>query len=114
MKDFLGKELELGDLVVTTRPNYRDFVKAKIIAFTPKKVRVEYNDYAGRPDTYLSEPNFLILYQKKEWPDVCHESHARVRSSDSSSYDMVCEDCGATDYGAGSWGTLCKPCAGAH
>lgn len=113
MKDFLGKELELGDLVVTTRPNYRDFVKAKIIAFTPKKVRVEYNDYYGRPETYLSEPNFLILYQKYEWPDVRHESHKHVRSSiDSSFYDMICEDCGATDYGSGSWGSLRKPCKG--
>lgn len=112
MKDFLGKELELGDLVVVTEPNYRNFVRAKIIAFTPKKVRVEYRSYLGKNDTYLSDPDFLILYEKYKWPDVCHESHKHVRSSDSSYYDMVCDDCGATDYGSGAWGILRKPCKG--
>ena len=114
MKDFLGKELELGDLVVTTRPNYREFVKAKIIAFTPKKVRVEYTTYSGRADTYLSEPNFLVLYQKCEWPDKIHESHKAVRSSDASTFDFICDDCGATDDVTGGWGTLRKPCKGAR
>ena len=113
MKDFLGKELELGDMVVVTEPNYRNFVKAKIIAFTPKKVRVEYTLYDGRSYEYLSDPDFLVLYEKFQWPDACHESHKNVRSSDSSMYDMVCEDCGVTDYGSGSWGSLRKPCKGA-
>lgn len=112
MEDFLGKELELGDMVVTTRPNYRDFVKAKIIAFTPKKVRVEYKNYSGHIDTYLSEPNFLVLYEKFQWPDVRHESHKNVRSSDASTFDFICDDCGATDRVPGTWGTLRKPCKG--
>jgi len=49
---------------------------------------------------------------KQAWPDLCHETHKSVRFSDSSSYDMVCRDCGATDYGSGSWGALRKPCIG--
>lgn len=55
-KDFLGRELEVGDMVVVTEMNYRNLRKAKIIAFTPKKVRVEFKS----GDTYLSEPNFLV------------------------------------------------------
>ena len=70
MKDFLGKELAIGDTVVLTAPSYRMFTKAKIIAFTPKKVRVEYNNTwnfgpKGFIETYLSEPDFLIKVETK-------------------------------------------------
>lgn len=112
MKDFLGKELELGDMVVTTRPNYRDLVKAKIVAFTPMKVRVEYKGWSGNLETYLSEPNFVVLFKKFEYPDQKHESHKSVRSSDASTYDFICDDCGATDSVPGGWGALRKPCKG--
>lgn len=44
MKDFLGKELSIGDGVVLIRPNYRQLIKAKVIRFTPKMVVVEYVD----------------------------------------------------------------------
>ena len=69
MKDFLGKQLDIGDEVVLTAPQYRHLVKAKVIAFTPKKVRVEYSNTwtygsQGRLEEYLSEPNFLILNKK--------------------------------------------------
>lgn len=65
MKDFLGNDLEIGDTVVLTAPSYRMFTKAKIIAFTPQKVRVEYNNTwnygpSGYIQTYLAEPYFLI------------------------------------------------------
>ncbi len=38
----------------------------------------------------------------------CHPSHV-TRFSDSSLYDEVCINCGATD-GLGTWGELSKPC----
>lgn len=38
-----------------------------------------------------------------------HASHV-VRSSDSSSYDYKCVNCGATDVAGGGWGELEKPC----
>ena len=38
----------------------------------------------------------------------CHPSH-KTRSSDASSYDEICETCGATDS-LGTWGELSKPC----
>lgn len=65
MKDFLGQELAIGDTVVLTAPNYRMLIKAKVIALTPMKVRVEYNNTwnfgpSGFISTYLSEPAFLV------------------------------------------------------
>lgn len=44
------------------------------------------------------------------WPDQKHESHKSVRSSDASTFDFICDDCGATDSVPGGWGTLRKPC----
>lgn len=69
MKDFLGNQLDIGDEVVLTAPQYRHLVKAKVIAFTPKKVRVEYSNTwtygaQGQLQEYLSESNFLILNKK--------------------------------------------------
>jgi len=66
VKDFLGNDLALGDEVVLTAPNYRHFVKAKVIKFTPKKVRVEYLNTWNFPSgnglrlEYLSDPEFLV------------------------------------------------------
>jgi hypothetical protein len=34
MKDFLGQELSIGDLVVLVIPGYRDFAIGKILRFT--------------------------------------------------------------------------------
>lgn len=66
MKDFLGTELQLGDMVVLTQPSYRNFVRAKVIAFTPKKVRVEYKMRGDLfSTTYLSEPDFLVVIPPK-------------------------------------------------
>ncbi len=42
MNDFLGQELKLGDTVVTVVKGYREFAKAKVVAFTPEQVRVEF------------------------------------------------------------------------
>jgi hypothetical protein len=39
-----------------------------------------------------------------------HESHKSVRSSDASTFDFICDDCGATDSITGGWGGLRKPC----
>ena len=66
MKDFLGQEISIGDTVVLTAPEYRHFVKAKVIQFTPKKVRVEFNNTwnfgsIGFMVTYLSESDFLVV-----------------------------------------------------
>lgn len=41
-----------------------------------------------------------------------HPSH-KTRASDASSYDEVCEACGATDISGGGWGKLAEPCPAA-
>jgi intein-encoded DNA endonuclease-like protein len=48
-RDFLGQELVLGDYVIFMKQHYREFGLAKVIKFTPQKVRVKYGDH------YLSE-----------------------------------------------------------
>jgi hypothetical protein len=59
MKDFLGKELRIGDSVIIVAPNYREFVLAQIVAFTPKKVRVVYEDNYGK-QVLIQDPHQLV------------------------------------------------------
>lgn len=47
-----------------------------------------------------------------EYPNEKHKSHKNVRSSDASTFDFICDDCGATDQVPGGWGSLRKPCKG--
>jgi hypothetical protein len=64
MKDFIGQELSIGDTVVTTPKHYRGLVKAVIISFTPKQVRVLYkntwNFVVGVDEYYLTYPNSVV------------------------------------------------------
>jgi hypothetical protein len=65
MKDFLDKELNIGDEVIVVAPSYRQLIRAKIIAFTPKQVRVSfqntwnYND-PGKYTEFLQPPDQLV------------------------------------------------------
>ena len=43
--DFDGKELKIGDIIVTLSPYYRELEKAKIIKITPKKISVQMTRY---------------------------------------------------------------------
>jgi len=72
MKDFLKQEIKLNDRVILTAPSYRHLVLAKVIAFTPTKVRVEYNNTwnypkEGKKSEYLSEPNFLVVVKGNDY-----------------------------------------------
>jgi hypothetical protein len=63
----------------------------------------------------LPENGSTIKWIKRivnKYPDKKHESHKSVRSSDASTFDFICDDCGATDDVTGGWGTLRKPCKG--
>jgi hypothetical protein len=64
-KDFLNKELNVGDVVAFTAPSYRSLVKGTIKSFTPQKVRISYvNTWnygtPGRPDEILQYPEQII------------------------------------------------------
>jgi len=42
MKDIFGIELSIGDVVAFNPPRYKGLIKGKVVAFTPKMVRIEY------------------------------------------------------------------------
>jgi hypothetical protein len=42
MKDFLNRDVEVGDSVIIMAPGYRSLVLGRIVALTPKNVRVGY------------------------------------------------------------------------
>lgn len=68
MKDFLGNELAIGDVVIFPEPKYRNLRRGKIIAFTPKKVRIEYQVPWTKlkfMTTYLIEPEFNVIKDSK-------------------------------------------------
>lgn len=48
---------------------------------------------------------------REVYPNVCHSSHT-TRTSDASTFDVICTVCGATDQVPGGWGELTKPCTG--
>jgi hypothetical protein len=42
VKDFLGKEMAKDDILIIRMPDYAGLCLARVLAFTPPKVRVEY------------------------------------------------------------------------
>lgn len=54
MKDYLGKELNVGDIVVTTSLKYEEFQIARVIKITAKMLQVEIlksSNFLNRPGT---------------------------------------------------------------
>lgn len=45
----------------------------------------------------------------EDFPDRPDPSHV-TRSSDASTFDEICVNCGARDVAGGGWGTLRIPC----
>lgn len=64
-KDFLGKELQLGDKVITCPSHYKEFRKGEILKFCPRLVKVALYNRAGEitTDVFLASSNFLIKYE---------------------------------------------------
>jgi len=65
MKDFLGKDLQIGDAVVVAVPSYREFTLEKIVAFTPKKVRVVYESKRDGKQDLVQDPYQLVKVFEK-------------------------------------------------
>lgn len=63
--DFLGRRLELDDHVIMMQGRYKSFRLAKIIKFTPKKVRVKWGESIY--SEMLQDSNQLV---KVEGPEV--------------------------------------------
>lgn len=64
-KDFLGKELAVGDFVIFIRQGYRSFKLANVIGLTPMKVRIKWGDPSWAE--MLQNPTSLV---KVEGPDL--------------------------------------------
>lgn len=60
MRDFIGQELEVGDVVAVTPKDYRGLVKATVAAFTPKQVRLQYFNHYNYLIEYLTPPNSVV------------------------------------------------------
>jgi hypothetical protein len=73
MKDFCDNELQIDDIVIVTPKNYRGLVRAKVVKFTPKQVRLAYMNTwnygsPGRYEEYLVYPGDCVKHpdQTKE------------------------------------------------
>jgi hypothetical protein len=69
MKDCVGKELNIGDKVITSDREYADLLIGEIIAFTPKKARIRYTrtgGYKGWCDDVLKETYQIFKYEDGE------------------------------------------------
>jgi hypothetical protein len=75
-------------------------------------IEVYSHDYAGAIATIWEWDYWKIEAKEPVYEDKLHPSHKSVRSSDASTFDFICDDCGATDDVTGGWGTLRKPCKG--
>jgi hypothetical protein len=64
MKDFVGNELSIGDIVVFEQPNYRNFILGEITKKTPQKIHVKYF-YQHNFHDFLILPNAVIKVNKK-------------------------------------------------
>ena len=65
MKDFFGRELQVGDVVAYTNGSYADFFQGKVVRFTPKCVVVTLGlgvDHTNpiKEHTTIKFPNCLI------------------------------------------------------
>lgn len=67
MRDFLGQQLEVGDHVVIIEPMYRNLLAATVVAFTPRKIRVQYTATHARAvkDSILVESTQLVKVDLK-------------------------------------------------
>ena len=117
MSNYLEIEGLRDELNKTLDPKIREYVEAEL-GYSSEIA----NGYV-RSDQLKAERRLIAaiealgetieaLVKKTEWPDKQHESHKSVRSSDASTFDFICDDCGATDDVTGGWGTLRKPCKG--
>ncbi len=68
--DFLGQEVFLGDIVITTRLSYREFIRAEVMKITPKMVflraKAAWTQRQDVFDEWKAEHQFTIKMPNKE------------------------------------------------
>ncbi len=75
MKDFFGQPLEVGDVVAFIPNGYRDLARGRIVAMTPKQVRIAYTNTwnygsPGRADETLRYPSTVVKDLMGGWGGV--------------------------------------------
>lgn len=60
MKDFLGQELAVGDIVVFPKRDYRKLVYGFVIKLTPQKVKAFYDGRWSQTETYTGDPDMFM------------------------------------------------------
>lgn len=66
MKDFLGNELEIGDIVAVTRNPYSQQWKRFVIGFSPKGIRVSITkDGEQEGNVYFSRQTVKVFNQNE-------------------------------------------------
>lgn len=65
MKDIAGELIEVGDRVAFNPPRYKGLIRGKVVAFTPKMVRIEYKWTTSKdPDTTVVFPTDCVVIKK--------------------------------------------------
>lgn len=60
MRDFFNQPLEVGDIVAFIPNGYRDLVRGRIVAFTPKQVRIGWQDQYHQYEETLRYPKVIV------------------------------------------------------
>ena len=74
VRDFFGHQLSVGDVVAVIPNGYRDLVRGRIVAFTPKQVRISYTNTwnygtPGREEQTLRYPRTVVKDLQGGWGD---------------------------------------------
>lgn len=71
-RDFLKRDLDVGDIVTSTSQHYTDQVLFKVVSFTPKKIRLSnlLKD-KDNPGSYIDEYTLKGNSTLKEFYQVC-------------------------------------------
>lgn len=68
MKDLIGQEIVIGQMVAFNPPVYKGLGVGKVVGFTPKLVKIEFTrNWTGRPEvttTPVAPKNIAVLDEK--------------------------------------------------
>ncbi|AOJ69194.1 MULTISPECIES: hypothetical protein [Burkholderia] len=68
MKDFLGREVKVGDTVAFAQTGYRDLLTGNVTKLSPKTALINVTgrkDWAGRPGQTRRESSHMVLIESK-------------------------------------------------
>lgn len=59
MKDFVGREVKVGDQVVCLEKGYNNLTRATVTKITPQKIKVKYARYDGDREVMRTPDQFI-------------------------------------------------------